>query len=131
MLEYLAIQGLSLRDGLGSVPPGEAIDIERLWATEEVTLLSGKRREYAAESPAGFLVTVAPDEGIAFSLDIKRAVEAAYWARQPITIEETLSDPGTLRTWTGLLAEKPTFREVPGSERQFYRFALKIFQEEP
>ena len=129
MRETLSIQGLSLEDGLGSVPDGASLSIERLWAEETVTLLSGRMVTLRAESPGGFLVSLAPSDDYACSLEVKRAVEAAYWAGGPVTLTETLSDPGAVRSWSGLLAEKPTFREVPGSERAAYHYAIKIRQE--
>lgn len=127
--ESLTIQGIAL--GEYGLPPGSSLTAERLWATEEVTLLDGRMRTYQGEKPGGWLVTLAPGEAHVVPLVVKQAVEAAYAARQPVTLTETLSDPTQERTWSGRLTERPTFTEVPGTGRTLYTYALKLKQEEP
>lgn len=126
--ESLTIQGIPL-DPV-SIPPGSSLTLERLWATEDVTFLDGTSRTYQAEKPGGWLVTLAPPDSYVAPLAVKQAVEAAYASRQPVTLTETLSDPTQERTWSGLLTERPTFTEVPGTGRLLYTYALKLKQEE-
>lgn len=125
--ESLTIQGYPV---LG-VPLGAALDIERLRASEDVVMLDGRTRRYQADQPGGWVVTLTPPDTSLIPLACKQAVEAALWAGQPVTIRETLSDPTQERVWTGLLIEKPTLAEAPGTGRLYYTYTLKIRQEEP
>lgn len=126
--EALSIQGIPLDPE--TIPPGTSLTLDPIWAEEEVVLLNGATRRYQGDQRGGWRIELAPPDTYAVPLAIKKAVEAAYAARQPVTIRETLSDPEAERVWTGVPTERPVFTEVPGTGRTLYTYSIKLFQEE-
>lgn len=127
--EALTIQGISLDPE--TIPPGASLTLDPIWAEEEVVMLDGTTRRFQADRCGGWRIELTPGDTYTVPLAVKRAVEAAHAARQPVTIRETLSDPEAERVWTGVLTERPVFTEVPGTGRLLYTYSLKLFQEEP
>ena len=121
LLEELEIAGIPWE----WLPPGDAVTAKPLYASEQVFLLSGASVNFRG-ALGGWEFNISPGDTYVVPLATKLLLEAACAAGTPVHLLETYSNPQVRSVWPACTLTRAEFREVSGSERTLYTYALTL-----
>lgn len=120
--EYLEIGGVVVK----WPPSADVLKVEPLYASSEVTLLSG--RVVLQRSPlGGYRLTINGTDNFVVSQQVKDLVEGAHAGGAALHVVETLSNPQQRTVWPSCIVTACDFKEVAGSGRTLFNFSNITF----